>query len=87
MLLSEEMLPGLCQGLGVDISNLPGDTKAEKIKALFRQMVAEDRVFDVIAGSKKQLVAFTMPVPDAIRSGRSRRTGRDETEVHSAGSL
>ena len=66
MLVSEEMLPGLCQGLGMDISNLPGDTKSEKIKALFELMVAEGRVFDVIVEVKKQLEAFTMPVPDVL---------------------
>ena len=66
MLVPEEMLPGLCQGLGVDFNELAGDVKSEKIKALFNQMVVENRIFDVMLQVKKLLESFGMPVPDVL---------------------
>jgi beta-galactosidase len=66
MLLSEEMLPGLCKGLGINFSDLAGEDMPEKIKALFQQIVQGDRLFDLMVEVKKQFEAFNMSVPDIL---------------------
>lgn len=65
-MLAPEMLPGLCQRLGLDYAALPGEDKFGKIKSMLAQLVSEQRVFDVLLELKKMLLEIGAQVPDMI---------------------
>jgi hypothetical protein len=66
--LDEYVLVSLCQRLGVNYHELPGEGKRRRVEVLVRQLAAENRLFELMKNLHDMMATAGQSVPDELKA-------------------